>query len=537
MLHHITYQCILCVNGASSNGHANIFVLTHLKVDGMNELAQLRPDGFGHILDIIQTIMQPEGTLFPPLDELDVAQCVLVRWGEFVPWTWSIWNDPRTANSEVLRFLTSTWLYHLNTPLYASIFDAYNQPNLAVDLRSVLLKNIPSSSAMILQVFQETLKNLECSQVLLPSFRITLNKVCWSIVQYFEIYLSHQDVTSDDRFSEFGKLLLVAAVHSRLREDGYILRDLIVEALVLTPTGIVDSLTKSVIADKKALFMTCLDETIRHSLKIPSTQDEFSMTNFSVIKSILEFCCVLLSHPSCGDAGLKTAASVYLERVFTLLVQEGPDSTGTTVILGAFLTLLGTLRRHKYAVNIIEDELWALITPNCYLDITIPFTHYVFGTLDRPRDPLLTLEAWDHILSTFRMIVDEQMTDEEEPLALLAVPCLCYTICGISSSSNTSDSTRFHLRASPWTQTMLLSVGQLLDSEWPDGSFGKTLQGRLQLRSIGRAFLKEFGVQTSEEETESRSGSQSTAWAAQFPRLVYYRDSSFSGLIPVLDID
>ena len=40
-----------------------------------------------------------------------------------------------------------------------------------------------------------------------------------------------------------------------------LVRVLIVEALVLIPTGIMGTLTKSVIADKKALFMTCLDES------------------------------------------------------------------------------------------------------------------------------------------------------------------------------------------------------------------------------------------------------------------------------------
>ena len=43
----------------------------------------------------------PGSALFP-FDSLDGAQMVLLFSGEVVPWSWSIWNDPRLADNELI---------------------------------------------------------------------------------------------------------------------------------------------------------------------------------------------------------------------------------------------------------------------------------------------------------------------------------------------------------------------------------------------------------------------------------------------------
>lgn len=40
---------------------------------------------------------------FPPLEELDIAHVILLRWGNTVPWSWSTWNDQRNADTECIR--------------------------------------------------------------------------------------------------------------------------------------------------------------------------------------------------------------------------------------------------------------------------------------------------------------------------------------------------------------------------------------------------------------------------------------------------
>ena len=58
----------------------------------------------------------PGGAFFP-FDRLDGAQMVLLFSGEVVPWSWSIWNDPRLADNELMvqlvRLLRTPFL-HVN---------------------------------------------------------------------------------------------------------------------------------------------------------------------------------------------------------------------------------------------------------------------------------------------------------------------------------------------------------------------------------------------------------------------------------------
>jgi len=130
------------------------------------DMAHLRPEGFGYLLDLINIIMGQSDASFVPLEKLDAAQFTLLRWGNFIPWAWSTWNDQRIANAECLRSLvcissglfsreincclqTATWLYHLNAPIFQKSNVALNRKISEVDLHAILHADIFSSSLMI----------------------------------------------------------------------------------------------------------------------------------------------------------------------------------------------------------------------------------------------------------------------------------------------------------------------------------------------------------------------------------------------------
>ena len=66
------------------------------------------------ILHIIRAIIYPgprvalENVLLP-FDHPDGAQIVLLGWGQVVPWSWTIWNDTRLANMELIKPLVSLY--------------------------------------------------------------------------------------------------------------------------------------------------------------------------------------------------------------------------------------------------------------------------------------------------------------------------------------------------------------------------------------------------------------------------------------------
>lgn len=69
--------------------------------------------------------------------DLDLAQTILVRWGNLIPWAWSVWDDQRFAGLECIIDLVSVvvityismrlstlektiaWLYHTHLPIFS----------------------------------------------------------------------------------------------------------------------------------------------------------------------------------------------------------------------------------------------------------------------------------------------------------------------------------------------------------------------------------------------------------------------------------
>ena len=69
--------------------------------------SNLRPDGYGYLLELIKIIINEDVATRTPPENLDVPQAILLRWGNAVPWSWSTWDDLRVANTEYLRVVVS----------------------------------------------------------------------------------------------------------------------------------------------------------------------------------------------------------------------------------------------------------------------------------------------------------------------------------------------------------------------------------------------------------------------------------------------
>ena len=72
--------------------------------------SNLRPEGYGYLLELIKIIIDEDVATCTPPENLDVPQTILLRWGNAVPWSWSTWDDLRVANTEYLRVMVSGWL-------------------------------------------------------------------------------------------------------------------------------------------------------------------------------------------------------------------------------------------------------------------------------------------------------------------------------------------------------------------------------------------------------------------------------------------
>lgn len=122
-----------------------------------------------NLLHLIQSVMQfdekctLDGLL--PIEHLDSAQNILVRWGETIPFCWSAWRDQRIAHAESITHLvssssfqsyhvtdrdqTATWLYHLEIHDPKSCSDS-DPPSWPGYLTACLAKDSDASTTAII---------------------------------------------------------------------------------------------------------------------------------------------------------------------------------------------------------------------------------------------------------------------------------------------------------------------------------------------------------------------------------------------------
>jgi hypothetical protein len=69
------------------------------------------------VLCLIRAIIYPDrrvtfGSALFPFARPDGAQIVLLCWGQVAPWGWTIWNDTRFADMELITQLVSPYRTH-----------------------------------------------------------------------------------------------------------------------------------------------------------------------------------------------------------------------------------------------------------------------------------------------------------------------------------------------------------------------------------------------------------------------------------------
>lgn len=93
-------------------------ILASLTIDKVTDLhireetkspPPFRPHTLSTLLRLIGLVMYPHETAISdfasPLEKLDAAQTILVRWGETVPFCWTVWDDQRIAHTEYIVHL------------------------------------------------------------------------------------------------------------------------------------------------------------------------------------------------------------------------------------------------------------------------------------------------------------------------------------------------------------------------------------------------------------------------------------------------
>ena len=214
----------------------------------------MRPHSLGHIFDMIEFVMyQPTADsswLSPHHPDLDLAKTILVRWGDFVPWSWSICDDQHITGFECVTYLVSATVlisisliirepdlyvalsYTLTFPLNGCMPSFYNptgisgcpQGNITMCSHSSNYRDTyPRTSIKHYFIFQHVLRQTttqlreaydsQLFGILPPPLALVLCKSCWVTIQLLQLDIDKVQA----RVADFGLCLL--SLFCILREE------------------------------------------------------------------------------------------------------------------------------------------------------------------------------------------------------------------------------------------------------------------------------------------------------------------------------
>lgn len=443
-----------------------------------------RPLTLGYLLDLIQVVIHPDDGIIPssiiaPPDHLDVAQTILIRWGDTIFWSWETWDDSRLANTEVIVFLTAVWINKFNEALDSHVSGA---------LCTTLNRFAPSSA--ILNVLHHCrlfiIDQSELSDGQPLSVYALLSKACRIIVHFLHgdiLHASNQACLREDLCKTLFDIFVIVDTE----EHGLTIKTSILEALTLFHQTTLRRSLKDTQQDNRTEFMTRLSKLISRCHQLWAAEKSFEAIN--EIKVTLEFLIVLWHCKALGSA-LCNSVSSLLSSIIDCLY-DGNAGQNVALLRGAAFTIFSILESDpRFAFkNQKQQILWkvALDAGTSDLHVASGFAYYVLTT-DRLPDAVSCAEAWDYFRDVLLLIFRRHFCGEEEPLSLLLSPILCMVL--LQFLNQNGPIVRFIL-SSPWTMTLNMDLKMLMnqDAEVHD-DYRRILRERIALS--GKTLMEEI---------------------------------------------
>ncbi|KAK0456202.1 hypothetical protein EV421DRAFT_1919738 [Armillaria borealis] len=454
-----------------------------------------RPLTLGYLLDLVQVVMHPDdavatSSIVTPPDVLDVAQTILVRWGDTIFWSWETWDDSRIANTEVIVFLTAVWINKFNESLDVCVTGA------SCESSRTTLNYLAASSAILNVLHHCRLFIIDQAELAegqsLPVYSL-LSKACRTVVHFLHgdiLYSSNQVSLRGDLCKTLFSLFVIVDTQERTST----IRTAILEALTLFNLTTLRQTLKDTHQDNGSDFMTS-----------DNPMSSKTAGNMNEIKLTLEFLTVLWHCKALGNALYNSISSV-LSSIIDYLYD---DNAGQNVALlrGAALTIFSILENDPRFLfkNQKQEILWkvaldagtsdlhvacecaGLYLARCDQITQAGFAYYVLTT-DRLPDPVSCAEAWDYFRDVLLLIFRRHFCGEDGPLSLLLSPVLCMVLLQFLNKSGPI--VRF-IVSSPWTMTLNMDLKMLMDQDAPaHDDYRRVLRERIG--AAGKALMEEI---------------------------------------------
>ncbi|KAJ3554696.1 hypothetical protein NM688_g2967 [Phlebia brevispora] len=431
----------------------------------------LRPHTAATLLSFIGCVMGYEQTntqnsSIYMTQEPDIAQWIVLRWSEVIPWMWTVWNDERIVDYNVIESTTQLWLSHINTYQSAADYEAQYLRSLArnLDAASYILSVLLNTMAI---VYRGPSRPSE------STILDTVYKCCWGTVRLLEVVRDHEspfvqsvtvsmaelfiNLADEDKEVEAKDVILIglAIVDERnLRTTICALSKASTYKLMLEDkTSAMIQRYGMSLGDISYVALKCdrIKSAIDAHIRLPSKVQKD-------LQQLLQFL-TLSWHAGIDDIIHRKSASTLIAVIAVYFSQPVFDLFFSSDLAGQFITALALFETTKpedssegYSTQEHMRLIQALASLAETTDIlvTSAFASYTSAVIhQRSCDALSLAEAWDHLRDFLFLIHHRHFHGSDELLSILVCPTVCKAMLDILRHGD-AELYEF-IRTSPWS--------------------------------------------------------------------------------------
>ncbi|EGO00871.1 hypothetical protein SERLA73DRAFT_71840 [Serpula lacrymans var. lacrymans S7.3] len=439
-----------------------------------DSLSPFQPYAIRSLACLLEFVMHPDqpsssSHSLSPCETMDIAQTILVRWGNIFPWCWLAWADRRSVGADIVIYLTVTWLYHLS-------FQNEGEEDLTPESKlwdmafGPLLRKHPDAASNIfftlIQLYSTFIASLSSSclkQLSLCEMDVFL-KITWVITHL----INHADSITSSLFCPH--LLYVFPILCNM--DGYEAVGYIIEGLVSIGPEVVQQFATKVQEDNSLGFINNLEEAVsRSKRKLQRCAEDQDLI---LCRQILNFLCLLWHSNVVDFCQTKTILS-FLAAVAVRL-SHIPDSCyhesyAFPALRDGFLNAVAacsTIKLELDQSNTLKawssEMLWqfAIVNGSTDLPTAASLAHLIISS-KRLCGSFACAEAWSYMQDVLLLTISHHFLGDDEPLALVVCPSICQAMSYLLTRVDRKTA-RF-ISSSPWTSSLRIALQELLQGD------------------------------------------------------------------------
>ncbi|OCH96529.1 hypothetical protein OBBRIDRAFT_8420 [Obba rivulosa] len=440
-----------------------------------------RPHTDSSLLRLLCAIMscdRSSGPLQPTLDpysKLDAAQHMVIDASHVVPWSWSVWNDPRMEGFHAIEFMTVNWLHSRGTSTSEMSAEDWME-RWEEELAPDLLQDCQNSVLVILRIIAHACFSLSATHNTSTHGMLdVLSKCSWAVSRFLS--LRELDVRLEIELS-----CCLCKLYMLLQDSKVELDNMVIQGLVSLDTETFQGAIQSLYNDKQVIVTSWLEERMRRvrvSIADRETRRSLSGPDYRSIRQLLQFV-TMISYNDIIECFFGDAISAFLRALVHWMASVPSNAACSATLRDALILCLAVMKVTSSSsdpddvhISAVDEAVWELAvrSPRSDLLVASTFATYIIQTCPSTGNlPVAFTEAWSYLNDVLLLVISRQFFDEAEPLALLVCNSVCTALDILLKYPETNNAKCF--LSSPWTTSLyvgleaVLSQGQLREEPY-----------------------------------------------------------------------